>query len=134
MNVRQDEKANIIGDEAEPSPLQVCLPADPGIPMTTLEGRGPPAYQGHRTLAKKRHVSQGLTDNDTETQIMVSVHERIPRVTLRSYNGTDNKSRACGWSLWKVYTKRRRGIDRHVGVINDSIRKSQQKMIAQLYQ
>src|SRR3990172_3009225 len=113
MNVRQDEKTDIVGDEAEPSPLQVCLPADPSIPMTTLEGCGTPTDQGHRTVAKKRHVPQGFTDNDTETKIMVSVHEGIPRFTLGGYDGADKKCIGGGINLRRVVNRCVQGIVCH---------------------
>jgi len=120
MNVRQDEKANIIGDEAEPSPLQVRFPADPCVAMAALEGCGAPADQGRRTVAKKRHVPQGFTDNDTKTKIMMAVHERIPRFTLGGYDGADKKCICGGINLRRVVNRCVRGIVCHKTVIHDS--------------
>ena len=73
--------------------------------LLKIEGCGAPTDQGHRTVARKRHVPQGFTDNDAETRIMVFIRENIPCCALGGYDGTDNNSISDrilhGWSFFR---------------------------------
>jgi len=132
MNIRQNEETDVICDKAEPSPLQVWRPAYPHIPMTTFEGCSTPAQQGHRAVAQKRHIPQGLSYNGAKPEIMVSIHECIPYFTLSSYDRADNER--IGYKAILLGLLCARKIVCHNYVIYDSPEKNQLKMFALLYQ
>jgi hypothetical protein len=89
-DLRQDEKAAIIGDQMEAVIVEHGGPADPAVAGPALQRRRLPAQQRQPLTAALRHIAQRSPHHPGEAQVMVLAHQGIPAGPLTGQNQPDD--------------------------------------------
>jgi hypothetical protein len=78
----QDEKTDIVGNEAEMFVSGWGIPANESIPVFNLKGSAGPAQASDHLAVEKSQVSNMFADKTRSPQVVIMVNQVIPQIAL----------------------------------------------------
>ncbi len=97
----QDEEAAVICEQREPLELDGWRPPNPPISHTALQRCTGPSQQSYPAVLMNCSIAQGFSDHSMEPEVVMLLHQTVPKWLLCSAHWTDFNAPHYFPVLWR---------------------------------